>query len=148
MSSPTVVREVMQAPCHVEAGTPLDAVVARLLENRLLGLPVVDQARRVVGFVSEQDCIHAILVSSYHCEGWPVVEEVMHAEPFTVAPDMLIVDLAQNMGKEKPKVYPVVEKGVLVGIVTRGDVLRGLRDNRSECDIGSSRREQTSAAFR
>lgn len=130
-----LVREVMQQPApFVEAGTPLGEVVEKLLQHRLLGLPVVDASRRVIGFVSEQDCIHTILVSSYHCEGWPQVEEVMHREPYTVAPDTLIVDLAQNMGKEKPKLYPVVEGGKLVGIITRGDVLRCLSTSRSLCN--------------
>lgn len=132
--TPHLVREVMQQPApYVEAGTPLSDVVEKLLQHRLLGLPVVDAQRRVVGFVSEQDCIHTILVSSYHCEGWPQVEEVMHRQPFTVRPDTLIVDLAQNMGKEKPKVYPVVEDGKLVGIITRGDVLRCLSASRALC---------------
>ncbi len=135
----SIVRQIMRPPLYVEAGTHLSAVVRTLLEHHILGLPVVDSAHRVIGFVSEQDCIHAIMVSSYHCEGWPVVNEVMHSEPFTVSPDELIVDLAQRMGKNKPKVYPVTDRDqVLLGIVTRADVLCALAANRDACDLPSA----------
>jgi len=114
---------------HIEpirCGTPLTNVVKALLSNHVTGLPVVDDERRVLGFVSEQDCIHALLVSNYHSEGEPNVDDVMFHKPVTVSPDMSLVDLAQNLGAGKPKVYPVVENGKLVGIVTRAAILSQL----------------------
>src|SRR5690554_7004197 len=114
---------------HIEpirCGTPLTNVVKALLSNHVTGLPVVDDQRRVLGFVSEQDCIQALLVSNYHSEGEPNVDDVMFHKPVTVSPDMSLVDLAQNLGAGKPKVYPVVENGKLVGIVTRAAILSQL----------------------
>ncbi|MBZ2169715.1 MULTISPECIES: CBS domain-containing protein [Marinobacter] len=111
---------------HIEpirCGTPLTRVVKTLLQNHVSGLPVVDEQRRVLGFVSEQDCIHALLVSSYHCEGDPIVDDVMFREPVTITAEMAVVDLAQNLGAGKPKVYPVVDHGKLIGIVTRTAIL-------------------------
>jgi len=114
---------------HIEpirCGTPLTEVVKALLENHISGLPVVDADRRLLGFVSEQDCIHALLVSNYHCEGDPIVDDVMFHEPLSISPGLAIVDLAQQLGSGKPKVYPVVEHGKLIGIVTRTAVLAEL----------------------
>ncbi|MDX1636075.1 MAG: CBS domain-containing protein [Marinobacter sp.] len=114
---------------HIEpirCGTALTRVVKTLLANHVSGLPVVDDHRRVVGFVSEQDCIHALLVSNYHHEGDPIVDDVMVREPVTISPEMGLVDLAQNLGHGKPKVYPVVENDRLVGIVTRTAILAEL----------------------
>lgn len=114
---------------HIEpirCGTPLTKVVKTLLSHHVSGLPVVDDHRRVLGFVSEQDCIHALLVSSYHHEGEPIVDDVMFKEPITISPEMSIVDLAQNLGHGKPKVFPVVEHDRLVGIVTRTAILAEL----------------------
>lgn len=122
----------------LRCGTPLTEVVRTLLENHITGLPVVDEKRHVVGFVSEQDCIHALLVSNYHCEGDPVVDDVMFHEPLPVDPDMAIVDLAQKLGSGKPKVYPVVENEKLVGIVTRTAVLAELA--RIGCGLELSKR--------
>jgi len=110
----------------VRCGTPLTEVVKALLGNHISGLPVVDAHRHLLGFVSEQDCIHALLVSNYHGEGDPVVDDVMFREPLVMSPDMSIVDLAQKLGSGKPKVYPVVEHGKLIGIVTRTAVLAEL----------------------
>lgn len=114
---------------HIEpirCGTPLTKVVKILLHNHVTGLPVVDEHRHVLGFISEQDCIHALLVSSYHCEGDPIVDDVMFRKPLTISPEMSVVDLAQNLGAGKPKVYPVVDHGKLLGIVTRTAILAEL----------------------
>ena len=70
--------------------------------------------------------VAALLVSNYHGEGDPVVDDVMFRQPLTVSPDMSVVDLAQNLGAGKPKVYPVVDQGKLVGIVTRTAILANL----------------------
>ncbi|KAA1174308.1 CBS domain-containing protein [Marinobacter salinexigens] len=121
---------------HIEpirCGTPLTRVVKALLHNHVTGLPVVDEHRHVLGFVSEQDCIHALLVSSYHCEGDPIVDDVMFREPVTVSAEMAVVDLAQNLGAGKPKVYPVVDHGKLIGVVTRSAILSELA--RAGCGI-------------
>ena len=116
----------------VRLGTPLPAVVKHLLQNHVTGLPVVDNSRKVVGFVSEQDCIHALLVSSYHGEGEPSVDDVMKTEPVTISPEMSVVDLAQG----KPKVYPVEDHGRLVGIVTRTSILAELARVGAGIDVG------------
>ncbi|WP_339754503.1 CBS domain-containing protein [uncultured Marinobacter sp.] len=114
---------------HIEpirCGVPLTKVVKTLLHNHVTGLPVVDEHRHVLGFVSEQDCIHALLVSSYHSEGEPIVDDVMFRKPLTVSPEMAVVDLAQNLGAGKPKVYAVVDHDKLIGIVTRTAILAEL----------------------
>ncbi|MDK8462243.1 CBS domain-containing protein [Marinobacter sp. SS13-12] len=110
----------------VRCGTPLTKVVKTLLHNHVTGLPVVDDHRKVIGFISEQDCIHALLVSNYHHEGDPLVDDVMFRNPVTISPEMSVVDLAQNLGAGKPKVYPVVDHNRLIGIVTRTAILSEL----------------------
>lgn len=122
----------------IRCGTPLSSVVKTLLEHHVTGLPVVDENRHLLGFVSEQDCIHALLVSNYHCEGDPIVDDVMFREPLPVSPGMAIVDLAQKLGSGKPKVYPVVEHEKLIGIVTRTAVLAELA--RIGCGVELSKR--------
>ncbi|MGO1462274.1 MAG: CBS domain-containing protein [Marinobacter sp.] len=122
----------------IRRGTSLSDVVKTLLEYHVSGLPVVDENRHLLGFVSEQDCIHALLVSNYHCEGDPIVDDVMFREPLSVAPGTAIVDLAQKLGSGKPKVYPVVEHEKLIGIVTRTAVLAELA--RIGCGVELSKR--------
>ena len=127
------VEEIMQAPRSIRSGQALVDVVGVLTEEKTTGLPVVDAGGTVVGFVSEQDCIHSLLESSYFCEGNPVVDDVMHREPLAVKTSDSVLDLARSMGRDKPKVYPVVKEGKLVGIVTRNDVLKALREEAIKC---------------
>ncbi|MCK0536731.1 CBS domain-containing protein [Alcanivorax quisquiliarum] len=131
-----VVKEVMarHSP-SIALGTAITTVVETLLRHKITGLPVVDAESRVVGFVSEQDCLRSLLVSSYHCEGSPKVDDVMHREPLTVSPEASVVDMAEMMVKQKPKVYPVVDESQrLVGLLLRSQVLTVLKDNRNQCD--------------
>ena len=125
-----LVRDIMiNNPPSVYLGTELNQVVDKLLENNLLGMPVIDSEKRVVGFVSEQNCIRSLLVNSYHSEGSTFVEDIMFEEALTVSPTDSIVDLAKRMTLNKPKIYPVVENGKLVGLVSRSSVIRVLRNS-------------------
>lgn len=130
------VRALMEKhPMAIEMGTELTEVVDVLLQHKFTGLPVVDSQNKVVGFVSEQDCLRRLLISSYHCEGSLVVEEFMHDQPLTVSEEDSAVNVAELMVTQKPKIYPVVNaQGVLTGLLTREQVLRALKDNRRGCD--------------
>lgn len=136
MTTSMLVRDVMKTPSPaVKQGTDLGEVVETLLKYGVFGLPVINDQRELVGFVSEQDCIHSVLVSSYHCEGAPIVDDVMSREVLAVDADSSIIDLAQKMGKLKPKSYPVTEDGKLTGLITRSAILASLWANRASCDI-------------
>ena len=78
MQEMTVRALMAKHPMAIKTGTELTEVVDALLQHKFTGLPVVDSQNKVVGFVSEQDCLRRLLISSYHCEGSLVVEEFMH----------------------------------------------------------------------
>lgn len=129
-----LVKDVMiENPPTVKCGESLDTAVDTLLRHKLLGLPVVDEKKHVVGFLSEQDCIHTMLISSYHCEESRSVDDIMSHQVLTIGPNESIIDVAQRMGKEKPKSYPVVVEGKLIGLLTRGNILHALWENHVEC---------------
>lgn len=131
-----LVKDVMiDNPPVIKAGEPLDDAVQHLMDHHLMGLPVVDEKHHIIGFLSEQDCIHSMLISSYHCEDSRSVDDVMSHEVLTVGPNESIIDVAQRMGKEKPKSYPVVADGKLIGLLTRSNVLQALWENHAECNI-------------
>ena len=131
-----IIAEIMHhEPVCASSGQLLIDVVEMLARGKTTGIPVVDGQRRVIGFVSEQDCIHSLLATSYFCEGNPTVDDVMSREPLTVTPRDSVVDLARTMGRDKPKVYPVVEEGRLVGVVSRSDVLQVLRTEAMHCSM-------------
>ena len=135
MQEMTVRALMAKHPMAIKTGTELTEVGDALLQHKFTGLPVVDSQNKVVGFVSEQDCLRKLLISSYHCEGSLVVEDFMHDQPLTVKEDDSAVNVAELMVTEKPKIYPVVDaQGILTGLLTREQVLRALKDSRRGCD--------------
>ena len=133
-----LVKDYMQRESHAISVTANTAeVVERLLKSGLSGLPVIDEKESVVGFISEQDCIKEMLNDAFFCEEPASVHKLMTREVLTVSPSTSIVELAQTMMHQKPKNYPVVSDGKLVGIITRRHVLQALIDNDEDCYLRS-----------
>jgi CBS domain-containing protein len=129
----------------VERGTPVRDVIRILIENRISGVPVVDDGA-VVGIISEGDLIlrerayrqrggmaflaqqlfedHEKLALEYRKAHGLVAEDVMSEPVVTILPGMPVEEIAHLMAERHIKRVPVVEGGKLVGIVSRGDVLR------------------------
>lgn len=103
-------------------------VVSLLLEHRITGAPVLDADRNVIGFVSEQDCIKEMLNTAFYGDLTATVGDVMKRDVLTVEPEMPVAQLAEQLIIAKPRVYPVVEAGSLIGIISRSDVLKALFD--------------------
>ena len=129
----------------VRPDTPLDAIVNLMLENRISGVPVVDNDI-VVGIISEGDLLrraeigtekrrsHLLeLVSSTSSLAADYVrthgrraDEVMTTNVIAVTPDTPIGEIADILETKRIKRVPVAVDGKLMGIVTRANLLRAL----------------------
>ncbi len=105
----------------------------KLHHSGLSGLPVLDEQKRLIGFLSEQDCIPSLLTGSYHCDTRTRVEDLMSHTPLSVAPDGSILDLARQMSEAKPKIYPVLQGGKVLGIISRHQVMQALNQQMKGC---------------
>ncbi len=103
----------------------LDAVHT-LVENRIAGAPVVDDAGNLVGMLSEFDCLKVALQAGYHEMYGGPVRDYMSKEVETVNAEMSIVDLAQRFADKGYRRFPVTDRNRLVGQISRRDVLRAL----------------------
>ena len=104
----------------------LDRVSDHLTTHGIPGAPVVNIEGELIGYVSEYDCLKALMQSSYYHENSDLVEDVMSTTPIMTTPDITIIDLAGQFNENKVNVMPVVENGKLVGAVSRGDIMRAL----------------------
>ncbi|HHC6641824.1 TPA: CBS domain-containing protein [Vibrio parahaemolyticus] len=112
----------------------LTAALNKVMQSVTLGGPVIDENEKVVGFLSEQDLLDKLVKASYHCQDTHTVQECMHEDVLSVSPEMSVIELADMMKVGKPKMYPVVDdRGKLVGIITRRDVLRAIGMTLNEC---------------
>lgn len=111
-------------PVEFEIEMSVAQAVELLLEEHQTGGPVVDKHGHVVGFISERDCLEAMLTSSYYREQVARVKDIMRPDVLVVHAYDSIIDLAQLMIGQKPKVYPVVnDNDLLVGTINRREVL-------------------------
>jgi len=93
-----------------------------LREHRISGVPVVDGSA-LVGMISIEDLIKALAAG----EMGGVVGEKMTREPVTLCADDRVVLGVDHFTRYGFGRFPVVdEQGKLVGILTQGDITRGL----------------------
>jgi CBS domain-containing protein len=130
----------------VARGASILEAVRLMLQNRISGLPVVDDEGQLVGMVTEGDFLRRAETSTerrrsrwlefligpgrladeyVHAHGRKV-DEVMTCEPFTISSDTPLEGVVQAMEKHHVKRLPVVDGGKLVGIISRADLLHAL----------------------
>ena len=102
--------------------------VEKLLQSKSSGGAVVDNDKRVIGVLSEQDCLKAMLSSTYHSgEASQCVAELMQTNVVGVKPYDSILAVAEDMLNSRPRVYPVVDDdNHLVGSINRTYILEAL----------------------
>jgi CBS domain-containing protein len=121
------VRDFMHPVRHIfHVETSVEEVVKTLSKNKVVGGPVIDASKKLVGFISEQDCIKQMLNNTYYCDSHHTAADIMRKNPLSVSPDYDVLRLAEDMTKKGPKIYPVVENDKVVGMITRADVLKAL----------------------
>jgi CBS domain-containing protein len=104
--------------------TDIRDAVKMLVRHRITGAPVVDENRKVVGMLTEKDCLKLIAKG---VDGDAVQGEVasfMTREVTTIPPDVDVYYTAGLFLSHHFRRLPVVEDGRLVGAITRFDILR------------------------
>jgi len=129
--------------------TPLREVARLLVDRRISGMPVVREGR-IVGLISEADLLKTfrdlklpvfidILGGVFpippaepvrrqldEMSAWKT-EQVMSQEVITIGPETPVEEMARLLRRRNINRLPVVDdKGRLVGIVTRNDIIRGM----------------------
>ena len=100
-----------------------------LLKNHVTGAPVVDPEGHVIGILTEKDCLRLLSTGMEADMPRGVVRDFMTKEVASVPPDMNVYFLAGHFLKANYRRLPVMEKGKLVGAITRFDVLRVIQAN-------------------
>jgi CBS domain-containing protein len=116
-------------PVTVNSEADMGEAIRLILDNKISGLCVVDNDSRLVGILSELDCMRAMLSASYNEGGIGMVQDYMASENLVVAnPHEDITDVAQDMLKKNKRRRPVVEDGKLVGQITCRQLLSAVKD--------------------
>ena len=151
------VKDIMtKALITVSPDTEIVQATKLLLENRINGIPVTDETGKLVGILCQSDLIAQqkklpipsfftfldgliALTSMKQLEkqvqkiAAVTVAQAMTPNPVTVKPDTDIEAVAALMVDQSFHTIPVVEEGVLLGIVGKEDILKTLMP-RSEAE--------------
>ncbi|MBD2312533.1 CBS domain-containing protein [Desertifilum sp. FACHB-1129] len=147
---PKLVADVMtRDPVVVNPKATLQQAINTLAEHRISGLPVVEEGK-LIGVISESDLLwqetgvtpppYIMLLDSViflqnpatyekdlHKAMGLTVAEVMSDRPITIEVDRPLKDAAKLMHERNIRRLPVLdEAGTLVGILTRGDIIRSM----------------------
>lgn len=99
----------------------LTEVMKLLLRWHISGMPVVDDAEKIVGIISEHDIMNLAFGGN---AADTTVEEAMSPKVISFPPDATLSDLVQAFSSQRLRRVPIVSEGKLLGIVSRRDVLR------------------------
>jgi predicted transcriptional regulator len=114
-------------PVKLHVDMPVAEAVESLLLSKQAGGPVVNDKNKIVGFLSEQDCLSQMITSSYYREQVCRVSEIMQTDVLSVKGYHSVLELAETMLKAKPKIYPVADdNGCLIGVINRSEVLNAI----------------------
>jgi len=130
MTKSVEVREYMRTPRTVKQSATVSEASQVIIENRVSGVVVVDEEGRLVGMLSELDCMRAIVSAVYNggTPGAELVQAVMTKEVAVNSPSEDIITVAAEMLKQKHRRRPIVENGKLVGQISCRQLLRAIKD--------------------
>ncbi len=138
----------------VSPETEITEAARLMLEHRFNGLPVVDENKQLLGIICQSDLITQQkklqmpslftlldgifpLTASESMEKEmkkitaATVAEAMTPDPKSIAPDTPLDEIATLMVDGKFHTLPVVDDGILVGIIGKEDILRTLLSSTS-----------------
>ena len=112
---------------RVLATTPRASVrdiATQLVVNGISGMPVAERGGTVLGVITEADILESLM------EGKKLEKltaaDIMSEEPITVDMETSVDEVIKILNEEGIVRVPVTEKGELVGIISRIDVIRAV----------------------
>ncbi len=141
------ISEIMDKDVYtVHESATVGDVLRVLVEKKASGVPIINDEKRVVGFISDGDIMKFIAKQDpriidmtsfitvwYDTESFDKklddlmdlnVMELATTKVISVDADFEIDEVAKVLGKKKIKKVPVLENGILVGIVSRTNIIR------------------------
>ena len=109
-------------------------VMRAFIKHRISGGPVVDESGKLVGVISEADCMKEISDSRYF--NLPILDKsvahFMTKEVDTIDANTSVFDAASLFSKSSRRRYPVMENNRLVGQVSRKDIVIAALEMKSQ----------------
>ena len=106
--------------------TPIETAIDTFLSHKISGAPVVDDEGKLVGILSEKDCMKTLFEASYYNNLGGYVKEYMSTEVTTIDVNETLSNVADSFLNSRFRRFPILEGNKLVGQISRRDVLRAI----------------------
>lgn len=118
---------ILNFPVTIKPDMSIQEAITVLLKRKVSGAIVVDEENRVLGMLSEKDCLRIFVHGAYNALPGARVSDYMCKEVVTIEPDTDLFSVAEIFINYHFRRLPVVENGVLIGQISRRDILEGSR---------------------
>ena len=108
----------------------INEVIDIIISKKIFGAPVLDESGRLVGIISEKDCLRIVVDQAYHNLplSAPKVSDYMTKQVKTLSLSSDVVEAATAFLNSPIRRMPIVDHGVLIGQISRRDVLRAAKN--------------------
>ena len=138
----------------VKPEATVEELARLLMEHKISGVPVVDNEKKIVGIVTENDLIRKnkrlhiptiirlfdayFLIGSGKAEeeikkmAATIVDEICARKVFSITEETSLEDIATIMAEQHIHLLPVLSGDTVVGIVGKADVVRAMTNDASK----------------
>ena len=126
-----LVRDVLQSKGRrivtIDCDATVGEAIAKLVQNNIGSLPVVDHENKLIGIFSERDVLRVIHNRGEGFARLPVCD-LMTRDPVTCNLDDDVEEVMGQMSDRRIAKVPVTDRRELIGIVSVGDVIKAVHD--------------------
>ena len=101
--------------------TSLEQIAKLMQENDVGCIPICNDEKNVIGFVTDRDIITRCVANNKNC-AQTKASDVVTKNVIKTTPDTEIEDVESTMSKNQIRRVPVIENNKIVGIITIGDL--------------------------
>ncbi|MFV2071303.1 MAG: CBS domain-containing protein [Thermoanaerobaculales bacterium] len=123
---PTVRQLMTKAARTFRVDEPMGEAMRTLARSSFAAIPVIDNEDRLVGLLSEKDCLRTITQWAYERVAGGTVGDYMSPLEVAVTPEMDVLTAARAFLECNFACLPVTEDDKLVGRLVRHEVLNGI----------------------
>ena len=103
------------------------AAAAKEMYRHRVGAILVMESGRIAGIFTERDVLSRVVAGGLDPNTTPI-ERVMTRDPITVASSTTVEEVMALFTNKRFRHLPVVDDGLLVGLISIGDILRRMVD--------------------
>jgi acetoin utilization protein AcuB len=127
-----VLNRMTKNPISISLHTPVSEAREKMKKEKIHRLPVVDKYDHLQGIITEKDILYASPSLATSLDVYEIsslmarleVHSVMTKDVITIGPDTPLEDAARIMADNNIGGLPIIDKGILVGIITESDLFR------------------------